>query len=370
MRSVKDIKKLIIERVKASSNKSKDKKFIKDQINMLKKDPKVHYEKVRSYYKKHKYDKSDKIVRKYKNLMGDRSLTEYFDNYYKDIDRHMQEAIEKNPSFKNKDMDTVFKEVIEGMSNIIRLEFIIMYNKIFKNENILIKKFSTDSKAIYKKMKEVYDGAKSEVDNAYKSCKNTFESVVEAHIIGNIESLKKVEFQNLAKLIMGDVNPRYAKGDLEISIRDKNYLLGMKAKDEKGKEGIIYGDQTQYTGEILKTNINMAIKELLTFKKKAKYVTEEDIKKYKEGFNNELSLLEQCIAGMKKFAEELPKMVKECAEIIESNKKEEMNNHSGSNTSKRSNNRPGSNSKRSNNRPGKKRKTKKPRSKNKRWIKK
>ena len=127
----------------------------------------------------------------------------------------------------------------------------------------------------------------------------------------------------------------------------------------------------------------MAIKELLTFKNKAKYVTEEDITRYKKGFNRDVSLLERCILGMKKFAEELPKMVNECAEIIESNKKkEEMNNQSRSNASNRPNNRPASNaSNRSNSRPrsnasnrsnsrSRRRSANKPRSRSKRWTKK
>ena len=387
-----NLKKLITERFKASSKKSKDKKFIKDQVNFIKKDPNAHYEEIRSYYKKHKYDENDKIVRKYKKLMGDRSLTEYFDDYYKDIYKHMQEAIEKNPSLKNEDMDSVFKKVIYDMSNTICGEFVIIYKKIFRDQNILMKNFSTDSKVIYKKMKEVYSDAKSEVDKAYNSCKNTFETVVEAHLIGNIETLKKVEFQNLGKLIMGDVSPKYAKGNLETSIHDKNYLVGMRAKDGKGKEDTISNSQSQYSDETLKTNINMAIKELLTFKKKAKYVTEKDIEHYKKGFNEDVSLLERCIAGMKKFAEELPKMVNKCAEVIELEKKEEMNkqlqsnitksenNHLGSNTSKstnhqsggsttkRSSNRSGSNaSKRANNRSGK-RTAKRPRIRNKKRI--
>ncbi len=377
-----NLKKLIVERFKASSEKSKDKKFIKEQINIIKKDPKVHYEKVRSYYKRHKYDKSDKIVKRYKLLMGDRSLTEYFDDYYKNIDKYMQEAIKKNPSLQNKDMDTIFKEVIYDMSNTICEEFTIMYKKIFRDQNILLKKFSTDSKAIYKKMKVVYDNAKEEVDNAYNSCKNKFESVVEKHIIGKIESMKPVEFQNLAKLIMGGASPQYLKGNLETSIRDKNYLVGMKVKDGEGREEIISNSQSQYNAETLKSNINMAIKELLTFKNKAKYVTEEDIKRYKKGFNRDVSLLKRCILGMKKFAEELPKMVNECAEIIESNKKEEMNNQSRNNTSNRPNNRPASNaSNRPNNRPrsnasnrsnsrSRRRSANKPRSRSKGWTKK
>ena len=389
-----NLKKLIVERFKASSEKSKDKKFIKEQINIIKKDPKVHYEKVRSYYKRHKYDKSDKIVKRYKLLMGDRSLTEYFDDYYKNIDKYMQEAIKKNSSLQNKDMDKIFKEVIYDMSNTICEEFTIMYKKIFRDQNILLKKFSTDSKAIYKKMKVVYDNAKEEVDNAYNSCKNKFESVVEKHIIGKIESMKPVEFQNLAKLIMGGASPNYAKGNLETSIRDKNYLVNMKVKDGEGREEIISNSQSQYNAETLKSNINMVIKELLTFKNKAKYVTEEDIKRYKKGFNRDVSLLERCILGMKKFAEELPKMVNECAEIIESNKKEEMNNQSRNNTSNRPNNGSRSNtsnrsnsrsrsnasnrsnsrsrsntSKRSNNRSGR-RSANKPKSRNKRRSKK
>lgn len=365
-----NLKKLIVERFKASSEKSKDKKFLKDQINIIKKDPKVYYKKVRSYYKSHKYDKSDKIVKRYKNLMGDRSLTEYFDDYYKSIDKHMQEAIKKNPSLQNKDIDTIFKEVIYDMSNTICEEFTIMYKKIFRDQNILLKKFSTDSKAIYKDMKAVYDNAKKEVDEAYNGCKNKFENVVEKHIIGKIESMKPVEYQNLAKLIMGGASPNYAKGNLETSIRDKNYLVDMKVKDEKGREEIISNSQSQYNAETLKANINMAIKELLTFKNKAKYVTEEDIKHYKEGFNRDVSLLERCIVGMKKFAVELPKMVDECAEIIESNNKEGMNNQSRSNTSNRPNNRSRSNtSKRSNNRSGR-RSVNKSRSRNKRWTKK
>ena len=219
-------------------------------------------------------------------------------------------------------------------------------------------------------MKVVYDNAKEEVDNAYNGCKNKFESVVEKHIIGDIKSTKPVEYQNLAKLIMGGASPKYAEGSLETSIRDKNYLVDMKVKDGEGREEIISNSQSQYNAETLKANINMAIKELLTFKNKAKYVTEEDIKHYKEGFNRDVSLLERCIVGMKKFAVELPKMVDECAEIIESNKKEEMNNQSGSNTSNRPNNRSKSNaSKRSNNRSGR-RNVNKPRSRNKRWTKK
>ena len=389
-----NLKKLIVERFKASSEKSKDKKFIKEQINIIKKDPKVHYEKVRSYYKRHKYDKSDKIVKRYKLLMGDRSLTEYFDDYYKNIDKYMQEAIKKNPSLQNKDMDKIFKEVIYDVSNTICEEFTIMYKKIFRDQNILLKKFSTDSKAIYKKMKVVYDNAKEEVDNAYNSCKNKFESVVEKHIVGKIESMKPVEFQNLAKLIMGGASSQYLKGNLETSIRDKNYLVNMKVKDGEGREEIISNSQSQYNAETLKSNINMVIKELLTFKNKAKYVTEEDIKRYKKGFNRDVSLLERCILGMKKFAEELPKMVNECAEIIESNKKEEMNNQSRNNTSNRPNNGSRSNtsnrsnsrsrsnasnrsnsrsrsntSKRSNNRSGR-RSANKPKSRNKRWSKK
>lgn len=164
--------------------------------------------------------------------------------------------------------------------------------------------------------------------------------------------MKPVEFQNLAKLIMGGASSQYLKGNLETSIRDKNYLVSMKVKDGEGREEIISNSQSQYNAETLKSNINMAIKELLTFKNKAKYVTEEDIKRYKKGFNRDVSLLERCILGMKKFAEELPKMVNECAEIIESNKKEEMNNQSRNNTSNRPNNGSRSNaSNRPNNRP-------------------
>ena len=383
-----NLKKLIVERFKASSKKSKDKKFIKDQINLIKKTTDVHYKEVRSYYKSHKNDKSDKIVRRYKKLMGDRSLTEYFDYYYKNInkdineyiDKYIQEAIKKNPDFRNEDMDmdTVFKEVIRNVSDTICGEFTIMYRKIFRDQSILLKKFSTDSKAIYKKMKEVYDGAKSEVDKAYDSCKNKFKSVVEEHIIGEIESIKPVECQNLAKLIVGGVNLKYAKGDLETSIRDKYYLVNMKAEDGEGREGIISNSQSQYNAETLKTDINLAIKNLLILKNKAKYVTEEDIKECKKAFNGDVSLLERCIAGMKKFAAELPKMVDKCAEIIESNKKKEMNNQSGSNASNRPNNRSRSNaskrpnnrsrsnaSKRPNNRSGR-RNVNKPKSRNKR----
>lgn len=313
------LKKLISERFKTSSKKAKDKKYIKDQISSIKKNPEMHYKEVRDYYKKNKHDENNKIVSKYTKLMGgDKSLTEFFDDYYKDIQKNLEEAVKNDPSIKDKnnvDMDAVFKDVIFALAENIRKEFGNMYRKIFRDQNILIKNFSTNGKAIYKDIRKKYNKAQSDVIKAYKSCKDTFKNDVEKHIIGDIKAIRTKELHDLAKLIQGGVNPKYVKGDLETSINNKNYLVGMKVKDGKNVDRIITNNQSQYSDETLKTNINKVLKDLMVFKKKAKYVTEKDMKQYKEGFDKDVSLVECCMAGMEIFAEELPKMVKKCAAL-------------------------------------------------------
>ena len=342
---IKDIKESVAKRLKLISRKVKDKKFIKQVTNFIEKSPKVHYKEVRSYYKKHKRDKDNKIVKKYEALMGEKgpSVTEYFDNYYKDICGHMIKRMNKNPfpeteiekckdnkEYKMKFdlyMDETFQAIIIDEARNICEEFKKMYEKMFRDQSALLKDFSDNSKKICKGIMGAYNAAEGKVKNAYESCKYTFKNVVEKYILNNkevvkIEEIKEYDLRNLAKVIVGCTNSKYKisneyrKGGLEKSIKDKDYLVGMQV-DKDNKERVITPGEVELNDEILKEDIKWVITTLSKEREKAKFVTKEDIEELKECFDRDCFSVGYCILGMEKFAEKLPKMVKQCADNIQ-----------------------------------------------------
>lgn len=314
------LKKLISERFKTSSKKAKDKKYIKDCVSSFTKSDSTHYKEIRKYYKENKKDKNNKIVKLYYDVLGDRSLTEYFEDYYKDIEKNIKESIDMNELEKQKDVDMSeidkgFQEAIGGELNLIFRRFKDIYRKLAKVQNDLLKQYSKNNRAVAKDLVNNYKIATNMVSGAYKSCQDTFEKVVEKHIIGDIDAIRTKELHDLAKLIVGGVNSkRYVKGGLKTSIDNKSYLVGMKVKYD-GEPYTISNDGSQTDPKRLLSVNHDQIDYMLSEKKKSKFITKDYIKTFQKSFDESVIVVKCCIIGMEKFAEELPKMVKKCAAL-------------------------------------------------------
>lgn len=347
MNIIKNIKESVARRRKLASRKTKDKELIKQVTDFIEENPKVYYKEVRSYYKKHKRDKDNKVVKKYEELMGEKgpSVTEYFDNYYKGICGHMIKRMNKNrfpeteikkckdsKEYKMKFdlyMDKTFEALIIDEAKIICKGFKEMYKNVLKDQSVLVKNFLDNSKKIRKGIMGAYHAAEGKVKSAYEKCKTTFENVVEKHILNNknsvkVENIKIKELRDLAKVIMGRTNSKYRiskeyeKGGLEKSIKHKYYLVGMQV-DKDNKERVITPEEARYDDKTLKKDVTWLITTLSDWREKTKFVKKEDIEMLQRNFNRDCFSLQCCILGMEEFAEKLPRMVKQCAIMLDEN---------------------------------------------------
>lgn len=314
-----NLKKLISEKLKMSSKKMKHKKRLKAAADLTIKDKNAHYKEVRSYYKSHKDNNNDKIIDDYKHLFGDRSITEYFENYYKDLDKNLEKYINDNSSLKNKknlDMDKVFENAVSELASSVNKEvkrlYVMIYQKQLKKKNTLINDFFKKNNNVYKLINSKYKVEQNEVKSIYKHKESLFEEKVEKYIEGEVGNIENPEFKKLAELILGGANRIYRKGALKFSVAEKYYLVGMEVIVNNQKH-IITNAQSQYNADVLKICINSALNEVGTKNKQIKGVTKEVIEKWQKKFDEEVFLVRCCIQGMKKFKIIFPKMVDKCA---------------------------------------------------------
>ena len=330
-----NIKKLILEKLKISSKKMKYKKRLKEVANFTIKDKNAHYKEVRSYYKSHKGNNKNRIVKDYKDMFGDRSITEYCENYYKDLDKHLEEYINKDSSLKdekNLDMDKVFEKDMNRLQSDINRKIRELYMKVHQNQlkkkNTLIDDFFRKNNKIYKQIDLEYKTAQSKVKSIYKQKESLFEEKIEKYIEGEVGNIENPEFKELAKLILGGANKIYRKGALGFSVAEKYYLVNMKVVVDNRRHAITNA-QSQYSGDTLKSCINSALNAVGTKNKQIKGVTKEVVEEWQKKFDEQAFLVRCCIQGMKKFVILFSKMVGRCALLadkIESEEKKEIEN--------------------------------------------